>query len=90
MLLPVGHVPRYLAGLFRSVLDEGGNIFAEATGEPIPSFPPWPSQNEEGGGVVIPATYFISAKQNINLVISRLREINTSVKECSEMLVIYK
>jgi hypothetical protein len=25
--LPVGHVPRSLAGLCRSVLDEGGNIY---------------------------------------------------------------
>lgn len=61
--LPIGHVPRSLAGSFRSVLDEGGEIFAEAKGEPIPSFAPWPAHNEEGGGVVIPATYFIHAKK---------------------------
>jgi len=88
--LPVGHVPRSLAGLFRSVLDEGGEIFAEATGEPVPSFPPWPAQNEEGGGVVIPATYFIYAKQNINMVTSQLKVITTLVKECAEMLIVLK
>ena len=86
--LPIGHVPRSLAGLFRSVLDEGGEIFAEANGAPVPSFPPWPAQNEEGGGVVIPATYFIHVKQNINTVVSQLNRIVSSVQECTEMIIV--
>lgn len=85
--LPIGHVPRSLAGLFRSVLDEGGEIYAEATGEPVPSFPPWPAPNQ---GVVIPATYFVYAKQNINIVTSKLQELTTTVQECADMLVILK
>ena len=57
--LPVGHVPRPLAGHFRTILDEGGQVFAQITGEPVPSFPPWPAPKEEGGGVVIPCNYRI-------------------------------
>ena len=34
--LPIGHVPRTLAGYFRSVLEDGC-VFAEVTGDPIPS-----------------------------------------------------
>lgn len=89
-MLQIGHVPRSLAGLFRSVLDEGGEIFAESTGEPVPSFPPWPAQNEEGGGVVIRATYFIYAKQNIKMITSQLSGITSSVKECTEMVIVSK
>ncbi|XP_052759924.1 uncharacterized protein LOC128202810 [Mya arenaria] len=88
--LPIGHVPRSLAGLFRSVLDEGGEIFAEATGEPVPSFPPWPAPNEEGGGVVLPASYFIYAKQNIKMVSSQLKNLLNALKEGSGMMVVLK
>ena len=88
--LPIGHVPRSLAGLFRSVLDGGGEIFAEATGEPIPSFAPWPAYNEEGGGVVIPATYFIHAKRNINVVAFQIKDLVSKVKECTDMTIVIK
>lgn len=57
--LPIGHVPRSLAGFFRNILDSGGSVFAEVIGDPTPSFPPWPRPDEEGGGVVLPADYFI-------------------------------
>ncbi|KAK3089455.1 hypothetical protein FSP39_003759 [Pinctada imbricata] len=52
--LPCGHVRRGLAPAFRIILDKGGQIMAEATQEPRPSFPPWPEQLESGGGIVIP------------------------------------
>ena len=57
--LPVGHVPRGLARAFRTLLDEGGSVTALILGPPVPSFPPWPSPNETGGGVVIPCNYKI-------------------------------
>jgi len=57
--LPVGHVPRGLASCFRSILDIGGHVYAIPTGDPLPSFPPWPALNEKGGGVVIPCYYTI-------------------------------
>jgi len=44
--LPVGHVPRGLASSFRTLLDWGANIFAEPLEEHVPSFPPWPAQND--------------------------------------------
>lgn len=52
--LPIGHVPKCLSSVFRHVLDEGGEIHAEVTGEPVPSFAPWPEPQSEGGGVVLP------------------------------------
>ena len=48
--LPIGHVPKCLSADYRSIIDEGGDINAEVTGEPVPSFAPWPKPNEEGGG----------------------------------------
>jgi hypothetical protein len=55
--LPVGHIPRDLAGSFRAIMDDGGSICAEATGEPISSFPPWSAPMSKGGGVVVPCNY---------------------------------
>ena len=57
--LPIGHVPRTLAGYFRSV-SEDGCVFAEVTGDSIPSFSPWPEKDEEGGGIVLPCNYIIT------------------------------
>ena len=57
--LPIGHVPRTLAGYFRSVLEDGC-VSAEVTGDPIPSFSPWPEKDEEGGGIVLPCNYIIT------------------------------
>ena len=59
MGLPCGHVPRGSAPAFRYILDCGGTIEAQAIGDPIPSFLPWPAVKEDGGGVVIPCNYFI-------------------------------
>lgn len=50
--LPIGHVPRCLSQFFCTIIDQGGEIKAETTGHPVPSFPPWPAPNEEGGGGV--------------------------------------
>ena len=58
--LPIGRVPRSLAPYFRDVMDKGGKVLTEVTGPPVPSFPPWPAQHEEGGGVVLPCNYIIS------------------------------
>ena len=41
-------------------MNEGWTITAEVTGEPVPSFPPWPAPNEEGGGVVLPCNNLIN------------------------------
>ena len=57
--LPIGHAPRILASFFRTVLDNEGAIHAVCTGNPCPSFPPWPAPTEIGGGVVIPCKFFI-------------------------------
>lgn len=85
--LPVGHVPRGLAGVFRSILDGGGNIFALATGDPIPSFPPWPAPNEIGGGVVIPADYVITTTDGLSIV-SELQTVLEKLPEGSAMKVV--
>lgn len=63
--LPVGHVPRELAGCFRAILDMGGGcVFCEPAGDPVPSFPPWPAPHEKGGGIVIPCHYVIYPGEN--------------------------
>ncbi|XP_060564361.1 uncharacterized protein LOC132723619 [Ruditapes philippinarum] len=54
---PIGHVPKCLSEVFCDVMDNGGKIFAEVTGDPVPSFPPWPSKDQEGGGIVLPCQY---------------------------------
>ena len=82
--LPIGHVPRCLAGLFRTVLDEGGTIFAEATGDPIPSFPPWPAPKDEGGGVVIPANYLI-IDSNVQTLFNKIMDLFDNIVEGSAM-----
>jgi hypothetical protein len=63
--LPVGHVPRGLAGAFRSIMDTSDKcaISAFPTGEPCPSFPPWPPVNQKGGGVVIPADFTVTCPE---------------------------
>ena len=53
--LPVEHVPRELAPIFRSVLEDGAQTF----GDPVPSTHPWPEQHEPGGGIVLPCHYII-------------------------------
>ncbi|WAR18261.1 hypothetical protein MAR_000099 [Mya arenaria] len=58
--LPVGHAPRSLTPYFRNFIDRGGKVSSEVTGAPVPSYPPWPAQHEEGGGVVLPCNYIIS------------------------------
>lgn len=78
--LPVGHVPRGLAGVFRSILDGGGNIHALATCDPIPSFPPWPAPNETGGGVVIPADYVITTEDCSSIA----RELKSALEKLPE------
>jgi hypothetical protein len=57
--LPVGHVPRGLAPVYRAVIEAGGDITAVATGEPCQSFPPWPAPYETGGGAVVPCCYTV-------------------------------
>ena len=47
--LPIGHVPRSLAGIFHLLLDGDRKIYAEALSKAVPSFRPWPAQIEEGG-----------------------------------------
>ncbi|KAH3713528.1 hypothetical protein DPMN_073320 [Dreissena polymorpha] len=58
--LPIGHVPKILSNFFSLIINEGGTITAQVTGEPVPSFPPWPAPNEEGRGVVLPCNYVIN------------------------------
>ena len=59
--LPMGHVPRGLAGVFRQFMDQSdAEIVAIPKGLPCDSFPPWPPKAAKGGGVVVPAEYEIS------------------------------
>jgi len=60
--LPVGHVPRGLAGTFRTIIESGGSISAIVTGKPCQSFPPWPVAHAVGGGAVIPCDYMIETR----------------------------
>lgn len=86
--LPIGHVPRILAGFFRTVLDEKGSIYAITTGEPCPSFPPWPAPSEKGGGAVIPCSYFIKCSPcNFESNVCILHSTLDQMKEGSAMNV---
>lgn len=78
--LPVGHVPRSLAGTFREILDGNGSITAEVTGDPIPSFSPWPAQKEQGGGVVVPCNYTIQHTNRV-FVLDLLTETLSKMPE---------
>ena len=79
--LPIGHVPRTLAGYFRSVLEDGC-VFAEVTGDPIPSFSPWPEKDEEGGGIVLPCNYIIT-HPDIQSQFNKLSELLSKIPEGS-------
>ena len=80
--LPCGHVPRGLASAFRYIIDAGGVITATVTGEPLPSFPPWPPMLEKGGGVVIPCQYKVRPK-NINAAITIIEQHIENMLEMS-------
>jgi len=51
-------------------------LYAIVTGDPVPSFSPWPLPSEEGGGVVLPCNFIIYSSpvfiQNYNNQISDL------------------
>jgi hypothetical protein len=49
--LLIGHVPKGLSSSFRNSLDENGDIFSQITGDPTPSFAPWPAPEDSGWGV---------------------------------------
>lgn len=85
--LPIGHVPRGLAGCFREILDLGASIFAEVTGDPIPSFPPWPALQAKGGGIVIPCTYWIQS-QDKNKILSLLSKTLNIMPEGASMKIV--
>ena len=70
--LPLGHVPRGLGHCFRQALDMNGMITAIPTGNPMPSFSPWPQQHESGGGIVIPCTYKIKVPSNKRRIVKAL------------------
>lgn len=78
--LPAGHVPRGLSHCFRTIMDQGGHICAVTIGDPVPSFPPWPAQQEVGGGVVIPCHYYIFHTDKA-LVMKLLKSALTSMPE---------
>lgn len=82
--LPIGHVPRCLSSHCRDVLDNGGEIYAEVTGQPVPSFHPWPEPNEEGGGVVLPCKYILT-NIDVNNLLNKLKELFSKLEEGAEM-----
>jgi hypothetical protein len=82
--LPVGHVPGTLSGCFRRILDSGGHIYAIVTGEPCPSFPPWPAPNEKGGGVVIPCRYVVEV-DDVDSTFASLTEALSGMNEGNSM-----
>ena len=57
--LPIGHAPRGLGSAFRAIIQSGGKIYAQTTGDPVQSFAPWPSVFDKGGGVIKPCTYIV-------------------------------
>lgn len=96
--LPCGHVPRGLASAFRYVMDAGGVVTAIVTGEPLPSFPPWPHMLEKGGGVVIPCQYKVCPK-NFHAALTVIEQhienmpeksvINVSVINCDSFIKVH-
>ena len=86
--LPVGHVPKCLSSYFRNVLDKDGHIYAVVTGEPTPSFPPWPAPSADGGGVIIPCKFIIDdAKMEIDEHFKNISELFSKIPEGSVMRV---
>ena len=61
--------------------------FAEATGDPIPSFPPWPAPQEEGGGVVIPANYVI-VYSDVQTLFNKVLDLFDNIAEGSSMKIL--
>ncbi|XP_062618275.1 uncharacterized protein LOC134279876 [Saccostrea cucullata] len=86
--LPIGHVPRCLSAHFRNILDNGGEIFAEVTGQPVPSFHPWPEPNKEGGGVVLPCKYILANVDGENLF-NELKDFFSKLEE-GDAMELYK
>lgn len=84
---PVGHVPRILASCFALELYSGGQIYAIVTGDPMPSFSPWPAQFKKGGGIVIPCNYLIMTDDR-ERTIALLRETLIKMKEGDAMKVV--
>ncbi|KAH3805543.1 hypothetical protein DPMN_133847 [Dreissena polymorpha] len=82
--LPVGHVPGILSSCFRSILDSGGNIYAIVTGEPCPSFPPWPAPREKRGGVGIQCRY-VTVVDDAGSIFATLTEVLSDMVEGSSM-----
>jgi hypothetical protein len=70
--LPIGHVPRGLAGAFRQIMDLRNSKMCQAVGDPVPSFSPWPAPHQNGGGVVIPCKYIINCQNSDNNKIRRI------------------
>ena len=67
--LSIGHVPRGLGSCFCDIIDMNSvnTILCEVTGNPKPSFPPWPAPNESGGGVVISCTYIVKSHDAVQI-----------------------
>jgi hypothetical protein len=88
--LPIGHAPRGISAAFRQILEGGAKIFAEPTGEPCPSFSPWPSMLEKGGGIVIPCDYIMQLSQSsdYNHVISILQGALSLMAEREAMSIV--
>ena len=57
-----------------------GKVEAEVTGDPTPSFHPWPAPSEEGGGVVLPCNYIIRHPE-IEQQFSNLSQFLKSIPE---------
>lgn len=87
--LPIGHVPRGLGGCFREILDRKDLIYAEVTGEPRPSFPPWPAPHETGGGAVIPCSYIIKCK-DVSTTTALIRNALQEMEEKTVMTVTWR
>lgn len=79
--LPIGHVPKCLSKFFCTILDDGGEITAEPTGPPVPSFPPWPAPSEEGGGIVIPCKFNLTHMKDFN---SCFEDLKKCLLKCPE------
>ena len=61
-------------------------MFATVTGDPVPSFPPWPAPQAKGSGVVIPCSYALKVL-DANSTINNISDTLSTMSEGGAMTI---
>ena len=70
------------------MLDNGGTVYAETIGDPVPNAYPWPAAHEVGGGVVLPCNYLIKPAANDSSTYDSLTVILSGMTAGSSMTIV--